>query len=110
MSKFFYRLGTFVKNKHVIVVIIASGFTVIGGFAALLIAIDFPILRDFGMVTVIDVSFALVSTLVVLPPLIVWLDSWERETQEREVRTQRLTLHASSLRPMGESSPYMARD
>lgn len=56
--------------------IIASGFTVIGGFAALLIATDFPILRDFGMVTVIDVFFALVTTLVVLPPLIVWVDSW----------------------------------
>jgi len=29
--------------------IIASGFTVIGGFAALLIARDFPILDDFGL-------------------------------------------------------------
>ncbi|OGO01620.1 MAG: hypothetical protein A2Y72_01610 [Chloroflexi bacterium RBG_13_53_26] len=59
--------------------IIASGFTVIGGFAALLIATDFPILRDFGMVTVIDVFFALVTTLVVLPPLIVWVDSWREK-------------------------------
>ena len=64
--------------------IIASGFTVIGGFAALLIAIDFPILRDFGMVTVLDVFFALVTTLVVLPPLIVWVDSWRlRHGRER---------------------------
>lgn len=63
--------------------IIASGFTVIGGFAALLIAIDFPVLRDFGLVTVLDVFFALVSTLLVLPPLIVWVDSW-RERHKRE--------------------------
>ena len=56
--------------------IIASGLTVIGGFAALLIAKDFIILRDFGIVTLVDVFFALVSTLFVLPTLIVWFDSW----------------------------------
>jgi hydrophobe/amphiphile efflux-3 (HAE3) family protein len=56
--------------------IIASGLTVIGGFGALLIAKDFLILRDFGIVTVVDVFFALVSTLFVLPTLIVWIDSW----------------------------------
>ncbi|MFA5056112.1 MAG: hydrophobe/amphiphile efflux-3 (HAE3) family transporter [Dehalococcoidia bacterium] len=56
--------------------IIASGLTVIGGFAALLIAQNFPVLRSFGLITVIDVFFALVSTLIVLPALIVWIDSW----------------------------------
>jgi hypothetical protein len=56
--------------------IIASGLTTIGGFAALLAATDLVILRDFGMLTVINVFLALVSTLVVLPPLIVWVDSW----------------------------------
>jgi hydrophobe/amphiphile efflux-3 (HAE3) family protein len=63
--------------------ITASGFTVIGGFGALLIAIDFPILRDFGIVTMLNVFLALVTALVVLPPLIVWLDSW-REKHGRE--------------------------
>ena len=56
--------------------IIASGLTVIGGFGALLIAKDFLILRDFGIVTMVNVFFALVSTLFVLPTLIVWIDSW----------------------------------
>jgi hydrophobe/amphiphile efflux-3 (HAE3) family protein len=56
--------------------VIASGLTVIGGFGALLIAKDFLILRDFGIVTMINVFFALVSTLFVLPTLIVWIDSW----------------------------------
>jgi hydrophobe/amphiphile efflux-3 (HAE3) family protein len=56
--------------------IIASGLTVIGGFGSLLIAKDFSILRDFGIVTMVDVFFALVSTLFVLPSLIVWIDSW----------------------------------
>jgi hydrophobe/amphiphile efflux-3 (HAE3) family protein len=56
--------------------VIASGLTVIGCFAALLIAQDFPILRDFGIVTMVNVFFALVSTLVVLPTLIVLFDRW----------------------------------
>jgi len=56
--------------------ILASGLTTIGGFAALLAATDFIILRYFGMMTVIDVFLALASTLVLLPPLIVWVDSW----------------------------------
>jgi hydrophobe/amphiphile efflux-3 (HAE3) family protein len=59
--------------------IIASGLTVIGGFGALLIAKDFLILRDFGIVTMVNVFFALVSTLFVLPALIVWIDSWREK-------------------------------
>jgi hydrophobe/amphiphile efflux-3 (HAE3) family protein len=59
--------------------IIASGLTVIGGFGALLIAKDFLILRDFGIVTVVDVFFALVSALFVLPTLIVWFDQWREK-------------------------------
>jgi len=64
--------------------IIASGLTVIGGFGALLIARDFLILRDFGIVTVVDVFFALISTLFVLPTLIVWIDS--RKEKRRLVK------------------------
>lgn len=56
--------------------IIASGLTVIGGFGALLIAHNFPVLRSFGLITMIDVFLALISTLIVLPALIVWIDSW----------------------------------
>ena len=66
--------------------IIASGLTVIGGFAALLIARDFLILRDFGLVTVVDVFFALVSTLFVLPALIVLFDRWQ---EKRRLARQR---------------------
>jgi len=52
--------------------IAASGLTVMAGFAALL-ASSFPVLREFGIVTVIDVLFALVATVVVVPPLALWL-------------------------------------
>jgi len=52
-----------------------SAFTTIGGFAALLIAVDFPILQDFGVITMINVFFALVASLLVLPSIIVWIDT-----------------------------------
>jgi hypothetical protein len=52
--------------------ITASGLTVTAGFAALL-ASSFPVLRDFGAVTVIDVLLALVATIVVVPPLALCL-------------------------------------
>ncbi|APV43697.1 hypothetical protein Dform_00337 [Dehalogenimonas formicexedens] len=54
--------------------VITSGLTVVGGFGALLFARDFPILTDFGAVTMINVGFALVSSLVVLPTIIVAVD------------------------------------
>ena len=45
-------------------------------FAALLAVVDFVGLLYFGMMTVVDVFLALVSTLVLLPSMIVWVDSW----------------------------------
>ena len=66
--------------------IIASGLTDIAGFAALLAAGGFLMLRDFGMLTVINVFLALVSTLVVLPSLIVWVDSWRERRRLATVR------------------------
>jgi hypothetical protein len=52
--------------------IAASGLTVMAGFAALL-ASSFPAIREFGVVTVIDVLLALVATIVVVPPLALYL-------------------------------------
>lgn len=53
--------------------ITASALTVAAGFGAL-IASTFPALRDFGIVIVIDVVFALIATVTVVPPLVHWLD------------------------------------
>lgn len=50
--------------------IMASGLTVIGGFSTL-IFVSFPILRDFGITTVIDTLYSLISALTILPVLIV---------------------------------------
>ena len=53
--------------------IFASGLTTVGGFSVLMIS-RFTILRDFGLMTVINISLALISTFIVLPPIIMLLD------------------------------------
>jgi hydrophobe/amphiphile efflux-3 (HAE3) family protein len=58
--------------------VFASGVTAIAGFAVL-IASDIRLLRDFGIVTVIDLGAALVGVMVVLPALLVWLEGRRRE-------------------------------
>ena len=55
--------------------IVVSALTTLGGFACL-IGSDFVMIRDFGIVTVIDVFLCLVSVMIVLPPLVVWFDEW----------------------------------
>jgi predicted RND superfamily exporter protein len=59
----------------------ASGITAIAGFAAL-IATDIRMLRDFGLVTVLDLAVALVGVLLVLPAALVWAEkiSPEKDT------------------------------
>jgi predicted RND superfamily exporter protein len=53
--------------------VLASGVTAIAGFAVL-IASDIQMLRDFGLVTVIDLSVALLGVMVVLPAALVWIE------------------------------------
>lgn len=69
--------------------ILASGFTVIFGFSALAVS-SFPMIRDFGIVTVIAVAFSLFSTIIVLPPIMVNLDRWRlsRKTSEKHVENK----------------------
>jgi predicted RND superfamily exporter protein len=51
--------------------VLASGITAIAGFAAL-IASDIRMLRDFGIVTVVDLTVSLLGVMVVLPAALVW--------------------------------------
>jgi len=50
--------------------VLASGVTAIAGFAVL-IASDITMLRDFGLVTVIDLSVSLLGVLLVLPAVLI---------------------------------------
>lgn len=73
--------------------LLASGATVVFGFAAL-ISSPFPIISDFGMVTVIDILLVLVATFVVFPPLIIVLDSWrekKRGIQASKTKTKNIS-------------------
>jgi uncharacterized protein len=53
--------------------VLASGTTAIAGFAAL-IASDIRMLRDFGIVTVVDLTVSLLGVMVVLPAALVWAE------------------------------------
>ncbi len=62
--------------------VLASGLTAIAGFATLIVTAipglgdyDFPMLRDFGLVTVIDLGVALLGVMLVLPAVLVWAES-----------------------------------
>lgn len=52
---------------------IVSGFTAVAGIAVIATS-SLPLLRDFGLVVGLNVAVALLSALVVLPPLLVWAD------------------------------------
>ncbi|KFZ26772.1 MAG: putative membrane protein YdgH [Candidatus Izimaplasma bacterium HR2] len=49
--------------------IIASALTTIGGFSALVIS-DFEILSNFGIMTLVNISLALLSTIIVMPAVL----------------------------------------
>ncbi|AKP67139.1 efflux RND transporter permease subunit [Companilactobacillus ginsenosidimutans] len=55
--------------SHVGQAITVSGLTVIGGFSAIIFS-SFPALRSFGMITVLDTAYSLISALTVLPAII----------------------------------------
>ena len=53
--------------------VLASGATAIAGFAAL-IASDIRMLRDFGAVTVVDLTVSLIGVMIVLPAALIWAE------------------------------------
>lgn len=67
------------------VAVLASGLTVIAGFAVLAVAgiplfevvglvSVAPVLRDFGLVTIVDLSVALAGVMLVLPAALTWAE------------------------------------
>jgi hydrophobe/amphiphile efflux-3 (HAE3) family protein len=53
--------------------VLASGATAIAGFGAL-IASDIRMLRDFGIVAVVDLGVSLLGVMIVLPAALVWAE------------------------------------
>ena len=64
---------------------LASGLTTIGGFSVLMLS-NFVILKDFGLMTVINVSLALVSTFVILPAVIWIFDGFIIKEEKNSLR------------------------
>jgi uncharacterized protein len=53
--------------------VLASGVTAIAGFAVL-IASDIRMLRDFGIVAVVDLGVSLLGVMLVLPAALLWAE------------------------------------
>ncbi|MDQ4071910.1 MAG: MMPL family transporter, partial [Actinomycetota bacterium] len=53
--------------------VMASGATAIAGFAVLILS-DITMLRDFGIVTVVDLSVSLIGVMLVLPAALLWAE------------------------------------
>jgi hydrophobe/amphiphile efflux-3 (HAE3) family protein len=53
--------------------VLASGVTAVAGFAALVFS-DIRMLRDFGIVTVVDLTVSLLGVMVVLPAALLWAE------------------------------------
>src|ERR671923_107966 len=69
--------------------VLASGVTAIAGFAVL-IASDIRMLRDFGIVTVLDLTVSLLGVMLVLPAALMWAE------QHGPFRVRDLDLRARS--------------
>jgi len=76
---------------------IVSALTAIAGVAVIATS-SLPLLRDFGIIVAMNVAVALLSALVVLPPMLVWADrrNWvsrglvQREILERTAARERI--------------------
>jgi len=62
--------------------IFSSASTVVAGFGALAMS-NFSILSNFGIVTIVDFMLALASAFVIMPPLLVTLDTWNASRKAR---------------------------
>ena len=69
--------------------VLASGTTAIAGFAAL-VASDIRMLRDFGIVTVVDLTVSLLGVMIVLPAALMWAEQHDRFSL-RNLRPRRVS-------------------
>ena len=79
--------------------VLASGATAIAGFAVLILS-DITMLRDFGIVTVVDLSVSLVGVMLVLPAALLWAEEHGPITL-RDLDPRRLARGMWEGRPRG---------
>ena len=76
----------------------ASGVTAIVGFGVLILS-DINMLRDFGVVTLIDLSVSLVGVLVALPAALLLAEPGELAAAGNHPRGGRPTIPSASAPP-----------
>jgi uncharacterized protein len=76
--------------------VMASGVTAIAGFAVLA-ASDIRMLRDFGILTVVDLTVSLLGVMLVLPAALVWAER-HGPFRVRDADPRRLARAAGSIR------------
>jgi len=64
--------------------IIASALTTIGGFSALVIS-DFEIISNFGVMTLVNISLALVSSIIVMPAVLSTQDRVMKKFKKKKL-------------------------
>jgi predicted RND superfamily exporter protein len=74
--------------------VLASGITAIAGFGVLVVS-DITMLRDFGFVTLIDLSVSLAGVLLILPCVLVLSERDDLAVRARELIRRR----GDGLRP-----------
>ena len=82
---------------------VVSGLTAIAGVAVLSFS-SLPLLRDFGQIVAMNVTVALLSALVVLPPMLVWADQSQRRWVSRGLIEQQPAPYIPTP-PMGRREP-----
>jgi hypothetical protein len=73
---------------------IVSGLTAISGVAVIATS-SLPILQDFGIIVAMNVIVALLSALVILPPMLVWADQPGRLWVSRHLVPADILAHAT---------------
>jgi hydrophobe/amphiphile efflux-3 (HAE3) family protein len=83
---------------------LASGLTLLGGFVVLASS-PMPLLVDFGVVVALDVALALLSVLVVLPPLLRAAARWLPSTAAAPASTPPLPQGLGPVHGEGDEAP-----
>jgi hydrophobe/amphiphile efflux-3 (HAE3) family protein len=80
---------------------VTSALTAVGGVAVIALS-TMPLLRDFGIIVALNVAVALLSALVILPPLLVWADEkgWVHRTARDLVGHEQLAEETAQV-PVG---------
>ena len=84
---------------------IVSALTAISGVAVIATS-SLPLLRDFGIIVAMNVAVALLSALVVLPPMLVWAD--RRNWVSRGLVKREILARTAAGKPPPEPEPAPA--